>query len=37
MRNYHDAVAPGVKELPMFRTDVATGLFAEQLVRYTHP
>ena len=35
MRKYHDAVAAGVKELPMFRTDVSTGIFAEQLVRYT--
>jgi|GEM_PF-3452433 len=35
MRNYHDAVAASVKALPMFRADVSTGVFAEQLVRYT--
>lgn len=35
MRNYHDAVAASVKALPMFHADASTGVFAEQLVRYT--
>jgi len=35
MKGYNDLICDSVRHLPMFRADVSTGVFAEQLVRYT--